>query len=340
MKNLSAYFAVLALGCFGVVSCAEEKEVSSKDMEQKVLEAHVSVVHKDTLTKTASGLYYTPLANGTGARITDTAVVFVRETTYDMNYNITGSTDEQVARQLGDFSTSNSYEPLLWFTHSQAIMMGLEEMLLEMREGDTRRIWLPYWLSSYYEGGTSSNTSTVVYDLTLDKVVYDIDKYQIENLESFKNAHYPGLDSLMKGYYSKDIVVGTGDTIAYGETVKAYYVGKLLNGFTFDTNVADTATKYFISCGETTDWTIPEAADWENGRFIGESDGMTSIEGFTKCLMGMRYGGVSICFFHSEFGYDSDGSSSSSTGTYINGGYGIQPYTPLFFWLYVPLDQD
>jgi FKBP-type peptidyl-prolyl cis-trans isomerase len=180
-----------------------------------------------------------------------------------------------------------------------------------------------------------------VYDLELVKVVNDIDKYQIDTLESFKDRFYPGLDSLERGFYKMTIVPGTGDSLEYGTTVSAYYVGKFLDGHVFDTNVADTAVKYRIydSSSEYSllDVTLPDEDDADSDDTSTE-DGSV-VEGFSKCMLNMKYGEVAICFFHSDYGYGYSGDSDSSvSGTYPGGG--IPAYMPLFFWIYVPLDED
>ena len=327
--------------CAGMMSCAENTTESLKDIHEKILAAHVKTIHHDTLEKTESGLYYTILKAGKGASTTDSSCVFINETVYDLNYNITASTNENIIRRLGTFSYEDAYIPLLWYMGNTAIMMGLEEMLLQMREGEVRRIWLPYWLSAYYENGTSQNSSTQVYDIELFKVVNDIDKYQIDTLESFRDRFYPGLDSLERGFYKMTIVPGTGDSLKSGTTVGAYYVGKLLDGHVFDTNVADTAVKYrfYDATNEYSiyDVKLPEKNEDSSDETTTEEG--SSIKGFSKCMLNMKYGEVAICFFHSDYGYGYDGKSSSSVSSHYPGG-GISSNMPLFFWIYVPLDED
>ncbi len=344
MKKFPKLIAVvLTAGVFaGMTSCAENTVESIKDIHEKILAAHVKTIHHDTLQKTESGLYYTILKAGNGASTTDTSCVYINETVYDLNYNITSSTDENVIRRLGTFSYEDAYLPLLWYMGNTAIMMGLEEMLSEMREGEVRRIWLPYWLSSYYEDGTSQNSATKVYDIELVKVVNDIDKYQIATLESFRDRFYPGLDSLERGFYKMTVVPGTGDSLEYGKSVNAYYIGKYLDGHVFDTNVADTALKYGIykSTGEYSilNVKLPDenAQDSED---TSSEQGSVVKEGFSKCMLNMKYGEVAICFFHSDYGYGYNGDSKRSVSSHYPGG-GIPSNMPLFFWIYVPLEED
>ncbi|HOG24754.1 MAG TPA: FKBP-type peptidyl-prolyl cis-trans isomerase [Bacteroidales bacterium] len=322
-----------------VSSCARELTESTRQAHEKMLAAHVRVIHHDTLQKTESGLYYTVVHKGSGARTTDSSLVFVRETILDLNYNIRASTEESVARQLGAFSRSNAYIPLLWHMGNYSIMMGLEEMLMDMREGEMRRIWLPYWLSAYQEGGSSENTTAMVYDLELVKVVSDIDKYQIDTLESFRNRHYPGVDSLERGFYKVTLVPGTGDSVKSATTAKAWYIGKFLNGHVFDTNVADTAQKYRIY-NTSKEYSILHVSmpveDQEDDTSQEEEEGSV-VKGFSKCMQDMKYGEIAVCFFHSDYGYKTEGKQSSSSGTYLGGG--IPSYMPLSFWIYVPLNN-
>ncbi len=332
-------FSAGVLLTFG--ACATEDEESSQAVYEKELEAHVHVVHKDTLQKTASGLYYAPLRLGSGQANNDSAFVMVRETTYDLNYNITASTEEAVARQLGTYSEANHYAPLLLTMGNHSNMLGIEEMLLQMREGDKRRVWLPYWLSNYYEGGKASKTATTVYDLEIEKVITDMDRYQTDLLEAFRDTHYPGLDSLSKGFYMMKLVEGTGDTVAYEEKVThIYYVGKYLDGHVFDTNHADTALCYSISASEISDGFTMPTKDYVTGLSTASEDAGSAVAGFSKCLMNMRYGDVAICFFNADLGYGSSGESGGSVASsFLNGGYSIPPYTPLFFWVYLYEDE-
>ncbi|MFA5013869.1 MAG: FKBP-type peptidyl-prolyl cis-trans isomerase, partial [Candidatus Paceibacterota bacterium] len=319
MKNIRFLLLTLMTGtAVFLSSCATATEESAREMHENILAAHVKVVHKDTLEKTESGLYYTVLRQGSGAATTDSSMVFVKETILDLNYNLLGSTEEEVARQLGMFSYKDAYIPLLWYMGKYSIMMGLEEMLQQMREGEARRIWLPYWLSAYAEGGTSENSSTMVYDLELVKVVNDIVSYEIDTLEAFRDKHYPGLDSLERGFYKMTIVPGTGDSLEHASTVSAYYVGKFLNGHVFDTNVADTALKYNIYNSSSTyselKVTLPDKEEDTDDTETSEEGSV--VEGFSKCMLNMKYGEIAICFFHSDYGYTNEGSSATSAGSY------------------------
>jgi len=178
----------------------------------------------------------------------------------------------------------------------------------------------------------------MVYDLELVKVVSDIDKYQIDTLESFRNRHYPGVDSLERGFYKVTLVPGTGDSVKVATTAKAWYIGKFLNGHVFDTNVADTAQKYRIydSDNEYSVLQVSMPSEEEEEEDTSEEEGSV-VKGFSKCMQEMRYGEVAVCFFHSDYGYKLEGKQSSASGTYLGGG--IPSYMPLFFWIYVPLDD-
>lgn len=336
MKKLIFPIAVIiAVTTGSFISCARQSAESVRELHESMLAAHVKIIHHDTLQKTESGLYYTVVRQGSGARPTDSSAVFVRETIFDLNYNIQASTEEDVARRLGTFSYADAYIPQLWYMGRYTIMMGLEEMLSQMREGEVRRVWLPYWLSSYYENGTSENSTSMVYDLELVKVVNDFDKYEIDTLEAFRNRHYPGLDSLERGFYKMTLVPGTGDSLEHATTVGAYYIGKFLNGHVFDTNVADTAMKHRIY-NSSSDYSVLKVSlpDKEESEESEEQQEGSVVKGFSKCMLDMKYGEVAICFFHSDLGYEYEGKQAASSGTYLGGG--IPGHVPLFFWIYVP----
>lgn len=336
MKKTFIFWIALLVALPVVFStCARMPDENVEEAHRKMLEAHVKVIHLDTLQKTESGLYYAVLKKGTGGMNTDSAIVFVRETIRDLQYDIKASTEKDVAKQLGTFQYAYAYIPLLWRMGTQTILRGLEEMLLVMREGEIRRIWLPYWMSSYSEGGTAEHTSAMVYDLELVKVIHNMDTYQTDTLESFRDKYYPGVDSLEKGFYKVTIVPGTGDTLKRGASIGTYYVGKFLNGHVFDTNVADTALKYRIHNDqkhyELFQVVVPTEED--DDKKDKEEEG-SAIKGFIKCVTDMKYGEQAICFFHSDYGYKEEGKPESIGGTYLGGG--IPGYTPLFFWISIP----
>jgi len=334
MRNLLVVTFILCL-----FACAQEVEENTRSIEEKALKARIQVYYLDTLHKTESGMYYMIQAKGIGKAIENEKenYVYVHYSTLDFfeNYMWTKGTQteppkvitsvELIAKQLGDFSAAYYYGPDLWVTGAYALTEGIEEVMLTMREGDRRRIWLPSWLSTQgFSGSPMAHTSTTIHDVEILRVITDIEQFQIDSLESYRDKRYPGLDSLSYGFYIKTLKEGTGDTLKTGDKVNVEFVGRLLDDFVFDLNIADTAKKYNIYNpnrqygvwdGECKEEEIFEVID-------SEGSPKQMIAGFSKAIFSMKSGEEAVAFFYSGLGY---GNSSEF----------IRLFSPLVFWLKV-----
>lgn len=315
-------------------SCAREVNESARSIEERILAARVQVKYLDTLHKTPSGMYYMIKAKGTGTPVDKENFVYVRYAYLDFNedylieskrdpYDTYGtiedvrSSEEAIAKQLGTYKKSTYYGPELWVAGVYALYEGIDEMLLDMREGDKRRIWLPSWLSSYGYGGPQ-NLTTVVYDIEVVKVIADIEQFQIDSLESYRDKYYPGIDSLSYGFYKKTLKEGAGDTLKTGNRVNYWYIGRLLDGFVFDTNIADSAKKYDIYEPRRT-YEAMTGECREDGVFED------TVKGFSQAIFSMKNREEAVFFFYSGLGY---GAGNSDTPRHLT-------FSPLVYYIKV-----
>ena len=333
MRNILVVISVLSL-----FACAQEEDESNRAIEEKTLKARIQVYYLDTLHKTESGMYYMVQAKGKGEAIEKENFVYVHYSTLDLFENHKWNTDsytqttqlmtsrEDVAKQLGDYSPTKYYGPDLWITGDYSLTEGVEEMMITMREGDKRRIWLPSWLSSYgYVGSPPLYSSTTIHEVEILKVITDIEQFQIDSLESYRDKRYPGLDSLSYGFYIKTLKEGTGDTLKTGDKVNIWYVGRLLDDFVFDVNIADTAKRYNIFNSERSYEAF--ACECKEDGVLGQSGSEDSsddgfVDGFSKAIFSMKHGEEAVAFFYSELGYGAQRKP-------------FQSFTPLVFWLKV-----
>ena len=315
-----------------LMSCAVEKEEDSSITEERMLAARMQVRYLDTLHKTESGMYYMIKAKGTGTQVEDENFVYVRYSTLDFNENYLGSATEvqdiEVAKQLGLYTPSTYYGPILWVVANYAQPMGRHEILKDMRVGDRRRVWIPSRLSAH-EGSVPQVTSPQILDIEVLTVIKDEDamkQYEIDRLEAYRDQRYPGLDSLSFGLYKKTLVSNPeeSDTLKTGDKIQVWYIGRTIDDFVFDTNVADTAKKYSIYDSEKalTKYIALEYECLENGTLsTSGDDGSSTRAGFSKGVRSMRYGEEAIIFFHSVLGYADAGVDQ------------IQPFMPLVFYV-------
>jgi FKBP-type peptidyl-prolyl cis-trans isomerase len=109
------------------------------------------------------------------------------------------------------------------------------------------------------------------------------------------------------------------------ESVKVHYVGRLLDGWVFDTNIADTARKYGIY-DKSKDYSPLSVLHSEELKQMIEDNSL--VEGFCMAVKEMSYGDKAFTMFYSEYGYGENGSSQ------------IGPYQPLIFWLYIEPEDE
>ena len=101
--------------------------------------------------------------------------------------------------------------------------------------------------------------------------------------------------------YTQDIIVGTGRTVAIGDSISVYYVGRLTVGFQFDGRARPATT------------------------FATVLDTTRLIKGWVNGLPGMKVGGTRRMLVGPEFAY------RFSTVRDINGNVSIPPNSVLVF---------
>jgi FKBP-type peptidyl-prolyl cis-trans isomerase len=315
----------LAALVFLFFSCAREVTENADDVEKRILEAHIEVEYNNSIQPTSSGLYIISKTEGSGQAVTDTSGVFVKYSTMSLQKNYLSTSYESIAKIVGLYTDTTYYGPVLFTMGDYTLTRGIEEALLGLKEGATVKFIQPSWLSDYnYDGSSREASGPIVYEIKVLKVINDLEKFQYDTLEAFSNKYFGGLDSLQKGYYFKSLSEGIGDTLESGEEISYWYVGRLLDGFVFDTNIEDTARKYNIYNSSNT-YSALTFSVVDSASVTGSS--LSVISGIAKTFLQMKHGGKAVTFFSSGWGY---GSTSMSFGR----------YQPLFFYIEVVTDDD
>ncbi len=326
MKKIYWLYLLPVITLVLFASCAREVIENPDDVEKKILEAHITVKYNGNLQPTSSGLYIISSAAGTGRSVSDTSALYVRYSTLNLQYDYISTSDESVAKQLGTYRDTTYYGPVLFTMGDYTLTKGVEEALKGIKEGGRIKFIIPSWLSVYnYEGSNRTASTPVVYDIQVLRVVNDIEKFQYDSLEAFSLKYFQGLDSLQKGYYFKSLGGGIGDTLEAGEDVSYWYIGRLLDGFVFDTNIEDTARKYKIYNSSKS--YIPRSFTVVDSATVATSQSLSIIPGMAKAFLQMKHGEKAFTFFSSAWGY---GNSSTSFGR----------HQPLSFYIEVVSDND
>ncbi len=311
MKNINSLAVTLLFILLPLFSCVREMSESSEEIEKKILQAYITTVHKDSVTPYSSGIYILNEKVGNGRGFNDTSVAFVRYSTLDLKHNYLSTTYEEIAKQLGAYATGTYYGPTLLELGNYSLIKGVEEGLKSMKEGGKAKIIVPSWASVFdFPNSDKYHSTTTIYDIEVLKIIDNYTKYEEDTLKSFSKRFFGGIDTLSEGFYFKHLSVGSGDSVKIDEVVSVNYIGRLLDGFVFDTNIEDTARKYRIFSSDKQ--YVPLSVEMTQAGDSDATPGSGSVvEGFAKAIMEMRYGGKAATFFNSNLGY---GEQSQSFG--------------------------
>lgn len=304
-------------------SCAEDKNESDRSIQERILDAYIKEKFPQA-KKMESGLVMIDFQQGSGEELERRDGGYFEYTTQSLSGDYIETTDEELAKQLGSFSNSNYYGPVLYEMGYKTTYKGLEEVMIGMKIGGKAKFILPPWLSVTGSNGDRwEESANLIYEIELKEVINNIDIWEADTMRRYAAIHYPGLDTLSSHFYFKKLHDAKADSLE-SETVQVRYIGRLLDGWVFDTNIADTAKKYGIYDAEN-DY---NALDFKHSNDIETMEQDNSmVTGFCMALKDMSYGDKAFTMFGSKYGYDYTGKDP------------IGPYQPLIFWLYIEPKQ-
>lgn len=304
-------------------SCAEDKNESDRSIQERILDAYIKEKFPHA-KKLESGLVMIDFQQGSGEELERRDGGYFEYTTQSLSGDYIETTDEELAKQLGSFSNSNYYGPVLYEMGYKTTYKGLEEVMIGMKIGGKAKFILPPWLSVTGSNGDRwEESANLIYEIELKEVINNIDNWEADTMRRYAAIHYPGLDTLSSHFYFKKLHDAKADSLE-SETVQVRYIGRLLDGWVFDTNIADTAKKYGIYDTEN-DY---KALDFKHSNDIETMEQDNSmVRGFCMALKDMSYGDKAFTMFGSKYGYDYTGKDP------------IGPYQPLIFWLYIEPKQ-
>ena len=339
IKTVAAFAALAAVA----VSCAQYETEDNLTAQKRIREAWMRVNRGEVTDPDENGLYVFDKTIGTGATIGDTAFVLLDYISRDLDGNFVKYTTEEAARQMGTYSNTKYFSPEIIQMGNYKLYTPVENFIKSLNCGGQASFLLPpeattydypkdlkkYYKSYGNDGTEPAQTQNYLYDLKVVEVIDDIYKYQINKLEDFAAKRYNGLDSICEGYYMLKLETSTAptDTIASGRSVKVRYIGKLLDGFCFDTNIQDSAKVYGLyKVGNSYDaLSVTYYPDGYTTNSEGEKTFSSDvIKGFAMTVGRMKIGEKAIAFFWSNLAY---GTSSAD---------GYPAYSPMWFYIEIP----
>lgn len=329
-----------------VAGCAKETSVSSGVSAKNYFDAWIQV-HYPKLEPTPLGAYVIEEKEGSGDLVGDyeqSPYILANYVVSLLDGEISSTTYESVAKQLGTYDETDYYGPVVWDRSANALYAGVDEAISGMRVGGTKTTVIPGWLftglrydtpEEYVNNVSGTNQ---IYQIEIAGIVDDIEKWELDSIGGYLSRHFPEItpaDSLKKGFY----YVRTqepSDTTAFPADTTIYinYVAKRLDGQAFDTNIRDTAKFYGLYSSSSTyepvqiNWSGTDE-DYTAITMGSSSNSSTVIDGFAYALWNMRPHEAGTSIFYSPLGYGSTGSGSKIPG-----------FSPLRFDIYIVDKED
>ena len=310
-------------------ACAVEPQTETYASQDRVMKAWMRHNYPGKTTYGDTGLYVLDMEPGDGPAIGDSAYVFAHYVKSKLDGEIISTNDEGLARQLGTYSVLNHYGSSIWRIDQGYLPDDLETVLHAMKSGGYAKVALPlsasgHALSMYSAFSGTEESYNEILEIEIDTVVNKIYAYQEQVMKDWFQRNYQVSDTAAEHLYFKKLVEKTAesDTISEGHNVSVRYIGRLLNGQVFDTNIEDTAKFYRIwkSTGSYNALTISYYKD--DPEQFGNNNSV--VDGFGKAIRMMNFGEKAVTVFNSELGYGEKGKSPS-----------VPEYAPLCFWLYI-----
>lgn len=316
--KLFRFYAIALLALPLLFSCAKEESVSNDTIEKELLEAYMHVTYGEDRSawpaKADMGYYYLPLRT-TGNTKYAVDDWWVR---YDISFKKQDGTliyanTENVARAYNEFSYSRRYAPSYYIigeNYGYITKGGADAMRRYAAVGDSIRLIIPPSMAGIYlppEYIINYASKPVIIDIAVREVNLLPKETEQAELLAYKKANFPAA-VLLKGESGKDttdiyfqeLTSPTEDiAVESGDTVLVLYAGQYLDGFMFDTNIADSAKNHHIYTYDPTKYMA------EGMQVIIGNDEVVS--GFEAAIKNMKKGSSAAVMFTSEWGYGNMG---------------------------------
>ena len=341
--SIALYIAAALL----LAGCAKTVTPGPNEANKRYFEAWMQINYPG-MTPTGLGIYVIDEEEGNGPAVTDNGFALVDYKISSLEGNISSYTEEETAKQLGDYSITNYYGPKFLTTFKTTIQAGVGDALYGMKVGGYRKVIVPSWLMTskefataedylnYYDEDDSPSYSSTIYELTVRDFTEDMNKWQIDSIVRFfgndkvtiggtpADQTFAGMaeaDSVKTGFFYKQLAAPQ-DTTSFKKDTVLYinYTGKLLNGLVFDTNIERVAkdNNLYSSSKTYEPMQINWAEKYEDLTMTSSKSDM--IPGFAMTLWQMKAMEKGVGVFYSPYGYGVSGSGSSIPG-----------YAPLIF---------
>lgn len=346
------YIILGALTLMTASACVKEDSSSDAEFQRKYLQLWIDTYHNGVVQNN-DGLYILEDKEGDGITINLAGTEDVSDYVYadvtirGLDGSISSTTDEKLAKQLGNYDKKNAvyYGPRFYKLGKGNSYAGVDALYSGMKLEGTRTAVIPSWMITTSRYGTqqeymtnmSSSAAHLIYTVKPYDMVEDPAMVEVDSVRRYVARNYPDAEPVT---YKSDAAVdntfyfysdlgaipvneeGKGVARDSVSTCTLNYTGRLLNGQVFDTTVEKVAKDAGIyDSGKTyTPVSITYSSKWDSISMSGSS---SLIDGFKGALSLMEFQGQkAVAVFTSTHGYGESGSGAKIPG-----------YSPLVFEL-------
>lgn len=333
-------------------ACAKSEAESDSLAKKRAFDAWMYVHHPE-LKPLGYGIYILDDKPGDGKEVADSNYLFLEYEQRSLEDSaIISYTSPETAKQIGKYNPADNYDPSILMLARGVLSQGVLDAISgcgpypRMRIGGERTIIVPGWLTSttqYYDSGKAedyfNNVSgdNMLYKILIVGQTKDITQWQIDRIEEYMHSHNLPVEDTTghKGLYyvrntlrekERGVTVDVTRKFPADTVIYINYIGRLLSGKVFDTNIEDTAKVWGIYSSKST--YKPSAVTWSADSTAISMGGGAVIKGFARTLWRMHPYESGTGLFTSDWGYGTNGSGSK-----------IGPCSPLIFEIDI-VDKD
>lgn len=339
MKQNIILVAAAAIAC--LCGCAKTQTSGTNEASKKYFDAWIST-HKDSSWKeTDFGAWIMEEKTGSGeavGEIHDSLFLRFNYVYYNLKGDIKGTSYETVNKQLGTYVEGDYYGPEIFY--GQSLYAAFDDILKGMKVGGKRKVAVPGWLITYdrystrekyleHEGGDAG-----IYEIELTDIINNINRWECDSISSYVARNFKGYGSDAElsdttGFWYISTKEPESTREMTDTTVYINYIGRLLNGTVFDTNIRDTAVFHGLYSASRDYSPISFSIKSEYSTSTMGDDETTTVKGFARTISKMHPFEQGTGIFMSELGYWYNGSGNS-----------IPAYSPLRFDIQIVKDPN
>ncbi|MBQ9194000.1 MAG: FKBP-type peptidyl-prolyl cis-trans isomerase [Bacteroidales bacterium] len=330
MKHILRNVTLLALGACLAGACSKSGGEGVNEAARRYFDAWLAINYPSAVEK--DGIYIIDDKPGTGMEWRETLpVTFLTYTMRELNGSVQYNTDENWAKQLGEWSSTTYYGPQITLTGEKISYAGLDAILEGMREGGVRTAIVPSWLMTYDRYDTldeylehESSTSGTIYTIKFLGQTANLAEHEYSQMQAYSVKHWKVSDTLSTaGVFFKSHTEFPSDPVEMPSDTTVYinYIGRrIYDGQVFDTNIADTAKYYGIYYpGKKYE---PVSVTWAENATDIKMGSSSVVNGFAYGLHAMHADESASFVFGYNLGYGSSGGTDKDL---------VPPYAALRF---------